>query len=57
VLTPRLLAQAGNFLAPRGRLILVANRHLPYARWLEESFRSHRLLDGDQRYHVFLAEN
>ncbi len=42
----------GNFLAPRGQLVLVANRHLPWRRWMDETFGGHTLLEANNRYHV-----
>jgi len=54
-LSQGLLDEAGNFLAPGGQLILVANRHLPYRRWLQRRFGSVVEAAGDTRYHVLQA--
>ena len=51
-LSMRLLADAGNFLNPGGQLLLVVNRHLPYRRWLDDTFTDHRVLASDNRYQV-----
>lgn len=51
-MSPALLAPAGNFLSPGGQLILVANRHLPYRRWLDRTFGTTRTLAEDNRFHV-----
>jgi 16S rRNA (guanine1207-N2)-methyltransferase len=50
-----LLAPVRNFLRPGGQLLLVANRHLPYRRWLDETFGGHRVLAADRNYHVLHA--
>jgi len=42
----------GNFLKPRGQLVLVANRHLPWRRWMDSTFGGHTLLASNNRYHV-----
>lgn len=47
--------QVGNFLSPRGQLVLVANRHLPWSRWMSSTFSSHRVLAANNKYHVLLA--
>jgi len=54
-LSVRLLEGVGNFLNPGGLLILVANRHLPYAKWLDREFGKHDILDSDNRYRVYRA--
>ena len=41
----------------KGRLVLVANRHLPYSSWLDQVFGHHELLHRDTRYHVLAASN
>lgn len=54
-LSPALLAPVRNFLQPGGQLLLVANRHLPYRRWLDETFGNHAVIAGDQRFHILKA--
>lgn len=51
----RLLEPVRNFLAPRGQLLLVANRHLAFEAWLRERFRRVERLAEDRRYRVLLA--
>ncbi|HJU38873.1 MAG TPA: methyltransferase [Tahibacter sp.] len=46
---------AADALVPRGRLVLVANRHLPYERTLAERYATTRVLADEQGYKVILA--
>ncbi len=50
-----LLEPVRNFLNPGGQLLLVANRHLPYRRWLDRTFGEHRVLAADGQFHVLHA--
>jgi 16S rRNA (guanine1207-N2)-methyltransferase len=50
-----LIAEAFAALRPRGRLVLVANRFLPYNRSMERVFGSVETLAQDTRYHVLSA--
>jgi 16S rRNA (guanine1207-N2)-methyltransferase len=50
-----LIAESYQVLRPRGRLVLVANRFLPYDRSLERVFGSVETLAQDTRYHVLTA--
>ncbi|NIM70190.1 MAG: methyltransferase [Xanthomonadales bacterium] len=54
-LTPQLLEPARNFLAPGGQLVLVANRHLPYRRWLEQACGHYHVLRENSRYQVLAS--
>lgn len=51
----RFIAAAADALRPKGRLFLVANRHLPYERILTERFGGTETLAEDKRYKVILA--
>jgi 16S rRNA (guanine1207-N2)-methyltransferase len=51
----RFIAAAAEALRPKGRLFLVANRHLPYERILNERFGATETLAEDKRYKVILA--
>jgi 16S rRNA (guanine1207-N2)-methyltransferase len=42
-------------LLPGGRLVLVANRFLPYEKWLRDRFDRVEVLAGDSRYQVYAA--
>lgn len=50
-----LIAESYNALPPRGRLVLVANRFLPYNRYLAQVFGSIETLAQNTRYHVLSA--
>jgi len=50
-----LIAEAYEALAPRGRLVLVANRFLPYDRSMARVFGQVETLAQDTRYHVLSA--
>lgn len=54
-MSPGLLTPARNFLRPGGQLILVANRHLPYRRWLDEVFGAHAVLVSNRQFQVLRA--
>ncbi len=47
---------AARVLAPRGALMLVANRHLPYEPALDEAFAAHEEVGGDAAFKVIRAE-
>ncbi len=47
--------KAFEVLAPRGRLVMVANRFLPYDDTIKEVFGSARILHQTSRYHVMQA--
>jgi 16S rRNA (guanine1207-N2)-methyltransferase len=51
----RFIAAAAEALRPKGRLFLVANRHLPYERILNERFGATETLAEDKRHKVILA--
>jgi 16S rRNA (guanine1207-N2)-methyltransferase len=51
----QLLAPVLNFLNPRGQLLMVVNRHIPYRKWLDELFGRHEVLGSNARYHVLCA--
>ncbi len=47
---------AATMLKPKGQLWLVANRHLPYEKTLEETFRDVRALGQHREYKLFMAQ-
>ncbi len=47
---------AAGMLAPKGRLFMVANRHLPYEETLEAKFRKTVDLGGNQRFKLYQCE-
>jgi 16S rRNA (guanine1207-N2)-methyltransferase len=51
----RLIAEADRYLAPHGRLVIVANAFLPYERLLEERFRVVQPIAATRRFKVLLA--
>ena len=51
----RLITVAANALASRGRLLLVANRQLPYERIIRENFKNCQILREDSGYKVLSA--
>jgi 16S rRNA (guanine1207-N2)-methyltransferase len=51
----RFIAAAATSLKPNGRLLMVANRHLPYAAVLAKHFRRVEALAEDARFRVTLA--
>jgi 16S rRNA (guanine1207-N2)-methyltransferase len=56
-LVPRLFERLPRHLAKNGRLILVANRHLPYHAWLKSRFRHCVILRADNHYQVIQASD
>ncbi|MGI6367610.1 MAG: methyltransferase [Anaerolineae bacterium] len=50
------IRQAYRALLPGGRLVLVANRFLPYASWLQTGFDRVSILAEDSRFQVFSAQ-
>jgi 16S rRNA (guanine1207-N2)-methyltransferase len=52
----RFIDRAYTALKPRGRLVLVANRFLPYPQMMAERFGSVRTLSSTNQYHVLYAE-
>jgi len=53
--TAEFVHDAYDALLPGGRLVLVANRFLPYRRWLEGRFQRVTTLASDSRYQVLAA--
>lgn len=49
------IAAAAKLVSPRGQVLLVANRQLPYERTLDEHFRKREILGGDSRYKILAA--
>jgi len=47
--------RAGTFLRRDGRIVVVFNRHLPYARWMRERFRSVEPLVQGREFTVMMA--
>lgn len=52
----RFIRAAGAMLRPKGALWLVANRHLPYEKTLEEAFASQEVVDQNAGFKVIRAE-
>lgn len=52
----RLLDTVRDRLNPGGRLVLVANRHLPYENWLSTHFSSHGQLAVNENFKVLMAK-
>lgn len=50
------VAAAARMLGPKGRLLMVANRHLPYETALAEAFRTHAEIGGDAAFKLLEAE-
>ncbi len=50
------VAAAARMLSPRGALMMVANRHLPYEAALDEAFAGHEEIGGDAAFKVIRAE-
>ncbi len=50
------IATAARILKPRGRLWMVANRHLPYETHLRELFQTVTELDGTSKFKILMAE-
>lgn len=55
-LSIRLLESAHDHIRPGGMLILVANVHLPYEKWLSQSFKRCVELAANDSYKVILAQ-
>ena len=51
----QLLDSVRNFLNPRGQLLLVGNRHIPYKKWIDRIFGAHELLASSTQFQVLLA--
>ena len=51
----QLLDQVRNFLNPRGQLLMVANRHIPYRKWLDRVFGRHEVVASNSRFQVLHA--
>jgi len=51
----RFFQRSGTFLAENGKIVIVFNRHLPYAKWLHQSFGSVERLAENGEYVVILA--
>jgi len=52
----RLLDNVNQKLRAGGRLVLVANRHLPYENWLSARFASHGQLAANENFKVLIAK-
>ncbi|MBE9549690.1 MAG: class I SAM-dependent methyltransferase [Proteobacteria bacterium] len=52
----RLILQAPLHLKPRGELRIVANRHLPYLKLFQQTFRKVEILNSDRNFHVILGK-
>ena len=55
-MSTRLLESVQEHIKPGGRLILVANRHLPYEGWLEQKFQRVVELAENSHFKVIVAE-
>ena len=51
----QLLEPVRNFLNPRGQLLMVANRHIPYRKWLDRIFGNHDVLASNPQFQVLHA--
>lgn len=51
----QLLEPVRNFLNPRGQLLMVANRHIPYRKWLDRIFANHDVLASNPQFQVLHA--
>ena len=51
----RFIAESASILKPSGRLVLVANVHLPYKRWLKESYGIVDIIAENGAYNVWMA--
>jgi 16S rRNA (guanine1207-N2)-methyltransferase len=45
------------YLSPRGQVVLVANRHLPWRRWMDDTFGGHTVLATNNAYHVLSSQH
>lgn len=52
----RLLESVHEYINPNGRIIIVANRHLPYEKWLEQLFHSVNELAANDHFKVISAQ-
>lgn len=48
-------SSAGTFLTQNGRIIIVCNRHLPYAEWLQTHFDQVERLSANEQFAVIMA--
>ncbi|MEO1284829.1 MAG: methyltransferase [Pseudomonadota bacterium] len=55
IIGQRFIRAAARLLHPKGQLFLVANRHLPYERFLEQSFSEVAEFGGDTRFKLLKA--
>ena len=55
-LSIRLLDNVREHIRPAGRLIMVANKHLPYERWLERKFRRVSELSSNDHFKIISAQ-
>lgn len=51
----RFFSDAGTFLVEKGKILIVCNRHLPYAAWLKRYFEQVECLAADSGYSVIMA--
>jgi len=51
----RLITEGKRYLKSGGRMLLVANRHLPYEQWLEASFKRWEVLEQRDGFKVLVA--
>lgn len=54
-ITRRLIQEAPRHLGGEGTLWLVANRELPYVRWLDDAFKQVRIVRESNRFRVYRA--
>ncbi len=46
-----------NFLNPGGQCIIVANRHLPWPRWMDQALGGHQVLTRNDAFHVLAGRS
>jgi 16S rRNA (guanine1207-N2)-methyltransferase len=51
----RFFSEAGTFLTESGRIVIVCNRHLPYASWLRNHFEYVERLDENAEFVIIQA--
>jgi 16S rRNA (guanine1207-N2)-methyltransferase len=51
----KFFAEAGTFLTENGRIVIVCNRHLPYASWLQNHFDRVERLDENSEFIIIQA--
>jgi 16S rRNA (guanine1207-N2)-methyltransferase len=51
----KFFAEAGTFLTENGRIVIVCNRHLPYASWLQNHFDRVERLDENSDFVIIQA--